>query len=68
MAGPDDLRDPGDARRIGVGVVEEHPVAHLHAVTQEIPRLVIPDAVPACRPVGLGEQILEGVHGRLRLE
>ena len=60
MAGPDHLRDPRDARRLGAGVVEEHAVAEFHLVAEEVPRLVVPHAVPAGRLIGLGEQVREG--------
>ncbi len=43
--GSGDLGDAGDARGLGVGVVEEDQIAHRH-VAHEVARLVVADAVP----------------------
>src|SRR5690606_6742293 len=52
------LGDPDDARHLGVGVVEQHPVADLHPVAHEVACLVVAHAVP-----GLGADPLEVVDG-----
>ena len=57
MGGPHDFGDSRDARRIGARVIEQHAVADLDLVAQKVPRLVVPHAVPARRPIGLGHQV-----------
>src|SRR5690606_16832017 len=53
-----DRGQPGDARNLGIGVIEEDPVADLHPVTHEVPGLVVAHAIP-----GLGADALEIVDG-----
>ena len=60
-----DLGDAGDAGGIGVRGVEEHAIAFLHLVANEIARLIVANAFPARRPVA--RQFLDRVRRRLTL-
>lgn len=64
----DNLGEAGDRRGIGIGVVEDDEVARLDLVSQEIAGLVVADAVPAGRLIGLGQELIERVLPGLGLE
>jgi len=59
-----DRRDPRDARRLGVRVVEQDLVAERHAL-HEVARLIVAHAVPT-RDLLLRE-VVDREHVRLRL-
>ena len=49
-------------------MIEKDPVADLDGIAEEVPRLVIPNSVPASGLVGLGEQVSKSIHLGFRLE
>src|SRR5690606_32578187 len=59
-------RDAVDPRHLGVGVVEQHAVADLHAVLHEVARLVVAHAGPRfgahAREIVDGEVLRFGLH------
>jgi hypothetical protein len=60
-----DAREPGHARRVGVAVVEEHAVAGLQLVAQQVPRLEVPHALPPRAPIAA--QVVDGIGAGLAL-
>jgi len=61
-------RDPRNAHHTGLrttGVVEQHPIAHLHAVAHEIAGLVVAHAGPAHGGVGHGQHVVNRGLGGL---
>ena len=49
-------------------MIKQHAVANLDLVSQIIPRLVVPHAVPTGGLVGLGKQVAEGIGFGFRFE
>ncbi len=53
------LHDTGYPRYFGITVIEKCPVPDFHLITKEVPRLIIPDPVPACSLIGFLLQVFE---------
>src|SRR5690606_4548725 len=58
-------RSASHRRWVGIGVVEQYPVAHLHR-PHEIAGLVVAHAVPVRGLVRLSRQAMDGIRLRLR--